>query len=72
MEAEHRERKNGPDVAGNGLDESEESEEERLASLEQERQEWLAEYRRQRRCHRGTHGSDKIKRRQRKLTSPRP
>ena len=29
---------NGPDVAGNGLDESEESEEERLARLEQERQ----------------------------------
>lgn len=52
---------NGPDVAGNGLDESEESEEERLARLEQERQEWLAEYRRQRRCHRGTHESDKNK-----------
>ena len=53
---------NRPDVAGNGLDESEESEEERLARLEQERQEWLAERMDQ----------IKIKRRQRNLTSPRP
>ena len=49
----------GSDETGNGLNESEESEEERLARLEQERQEWLAEYRRQQRQRRRAHGSGK-------------
>lgn len=50
---------NGGNGTGSGeeFDESEESEEESLARLEQERQEWLAEYRRQQRQRRRTHGA---------------
>lgn len=47
-----------PDEMGEGLNEEEESEEARRARLEQERQEWLAEYRRQRR-HCRTHKAGK-------------
>ena len=50
---------NGGNGTGSGeeFDESEESEEESLARLEQERQEWLAEYRRPQRQRRRTHGA---------------